>query len=122
MSAVPGARRQRVKFTVDWDKLRAPSFATIRSWRQDKEEFYRAHLGETFNLIRVSSEWQVRGPKIGEATLVGVQRVVPADLPVELITEDVLVRGKPDPEWLARISRMADGLLLRFENHTGLLA
>lgn len=121
MGYTPSPRRQRVKFSEDWDKLRSPRFTTIRTWRREKEEFYRAHVGETFTVLRVPTEWSHRGHKIGEATLLKVERVVPSALPLALLVEDVRRNGAPVSVWMDRLSRMEDGLLLTFENHTGLL-
>ncbi len=115
------SRRQRIKFSEDWDKLKAPRFTTIRTWRADKEEFYRAHVGETFTVLRVATEWSVRGRKFGEAILLKVERVVPKSLPLSVLVEDVRKAGAPSSVWMERLSRMDDGLLLTFENLTGLL-
>lgn len=111
--------RPRVKFTADWDKLHQSRFTTIRSWRKETEQFYRLHVGETFNLIRTNREWSTTGPKIGEATLVSVERVVPAALPAELVADDVRIRGQVDTAWLLKLNRMTDALLLTFVNPRG---
>lgn len=114
-------RRQRIKFTADWDKLKLPRFTTIRTYKPEKEQFYRSHKGEVFTILRVPHEWSVRGHKVGEATLLTVERVNPSRLSLPLLLEDIKINGKPEPGWLARIGEMGDGLLLTFENHTGIL-
>lgn len=115
-------RRQHVKFSEDWDKLAQPRFTTIRSYRLDKERFYRKHLGETFTVLRVNNYWSHIGRKIGEATLLGVRVQSPKAIPVDELVRDVSRGGRIDEEWMRRILAMDVALVLEFENHTGLLA
>lgn len=115
-------RRQHIKFSEDWDKLRQPRFTTIRSHRAEKERFYRAHLGETFTILRVNNYWSHIGRKIGEATLLGVRVTPPRALPVDELVRDVTRGGKIDEEWMRRLLAMDVSLVLDFVNHTGLLA
>ena len=112
----------RVKFTVEWDKLADPRFTTIRSYRPEKEEYYRSKVGEAFTLLKVPTEWSYRGHKIGSATLRSVRVVRPAELPAAELQRDVMRGGKPDQGWLDRLLAMPKAVLLEFENDTGLLA
>jgi hypothetical protein len=113
----------RVKFSADWDKLKEPRFTTIRSYGRDKEVFYASHRGERFTLLRVPHEFahHSKGRKIGEATLLSVSRVVPRELPLQVLLDDVRQNGRPSGEWLQKLGKMDEALLLTFENHTGLL-
>lgn len=115
--------KPHIKFSVMWDKLRQPRFTTIRSYRRDKEAFYQSRLGETFTLLKVPHEFAhpSKGRKIGEATLVRVKEVHPKEMDVTILLEDVRLNGHPDVRWLERIAGMDEGLLLEFENHTGLM-
>ncbi len=114
----------RIKFTEDWDKLREPRFTTIRSYNPGKEEYYRAHIGEAFSILRIRTyrSHPFIGRKIGSATLTDVRVVVPGGIPAAVLHRDVLRGGKPDTEWMERLLAMDRALLLEFENHTGILA
>ena len=112
----------RIKFAEDWDKLREPQFTAIRSYRREKEAYYRAQVGQEFTILRVrnyTDRWG--GRKIGSATLLSFCCVVPARLPARLLQLDVMRGGKPDQVWLDRLLAMDRALLLEFENHTGIL-
>lgn len=112
----------RIKFAEDWDKLVHPRFTTIRSYRQEKEQFYRGQIGQEFTILRVNNYWQFRGRKIGTATLRSVRVVRPAyDLLGAELDSDVMRGGLPDAGWRDRILEMPRALVLEFENHTGLL-
>ena len=111
-----------IKFSEDWDKLADPRFTTIRSYRPGKEAYYRSHLGEDFEVIRVKDYWKGRGRKIGTATLRSVRVVKPSELPAGEIHRDTVRGGKIDQVWMDRLLQMDRALLLEFDNHTGLLA
>jgi hypothetical protein len=113
-----------IKFALDWDKLREPRFTTVRSYRKEKEEWYRAQVGTDFTILRVPHEMAhpSKGRKIGTATLRSVERIKPGAMsPTEFIA-DVTINGEPSKEWVKRLLAMDDALLLRFENHTGILS
>lgn len=112
----------RIQFSEDWDKLREPRFTTIRSYRPEKEEYYRELVGRDFVVWRKTGRSIRNGHKIGTATLLSVQVVRPCDLPAGDIHRDVLRGGKPDLRWMQRLLEMDRALLLEFENHTGILA
>lgn len=112
----------RIQFSEDWDKLREPRFTTIRTYRPEKEEYYRELVGRDFLVWRKTGRSIWNGHKIGTATLRSVQVVRPSDLPAGDLHRDVLRGGKPDPEWMERLLQMDRALLLEFENHTGNLA
>ena len=124
MSSTTAPRRQHIKFSSDWDKLKAPRFTTIRSWSGTKERFYREHIGEVSTILRVPHEFAhpSKGRKVGEATLRAVEKVAPRELPMALVANDVRIGGVPSVRWIDKISAMDEGLLLTFENHTGLMS
>ena len=111
----------RIKFSLFWDKLSQPSFTTIRTYRPDKEAYYRAHVGEEFTILKVNGPYSIRGRKIGTATLRSVEVVRPADLPTAEVLADVQYGGKPDLVWLNRVMAYPKALLLTFDNPTGLM-
>lgn len=117
----PVVRSRRIKFTEDWDKLRQPRFTTIRSYRPDKEEYYRGQLGQTFTILRVKNHWSNVGRKIGEATLVKVRVTRPKSLPVQVLVDDVTIGGRTEDTWLRRLLAMDVAVVLDFVNHTWLL-
>ncbi len=112
----------RIKFSEDWDKLREPRFTTIRSYRPDKERYYRGLVGSAFVLWRETGHSFWNEHKVGVATLRTVRIVRPADLPAAEFRADVLRGGTPDRTWEARLLAMDRALLLELENHTGILA
>lgn len=110
----------RIKFSEDWDKLRDPRFTTIRSYRPDKEEYYRGLLGCDLLVWRATGRSIWNGHKVGIATLRSVRVVAPRDLPAGELHRDVLRGGKPDAKWLERLLAMDRALLLEFDNHIGI--
>ena len=112
----------RISFTEDWDKLRESRFTTIRSYRPEKEQYYRELVGKTLLLWRKTGRSVGNGHGIGQATLLSVEVVCPRHLPMWIIHEDVRRGGVMDNGWLHRLMLMDKGLLLTFENHTGILA
>ena len=113
---------KRIRFTEAWDKLADPRFTTIRSYRPEKERYYRSLVGETLTVWHATGRSFWNGRKVGEATLTGVREVRPADLPASLLARDVTLRGRVDTAWWNRLMAMDRALLLEFENHTGILA
>ena len=111
----------RIQFTEDWDKLALPRFTTIRSYRPEKEEYYRSQVGKTMLIWRKTGRSLWNGHKIGTATLRSVRIVKPGDLPAAELRADILRGGQPDRTWEARLLAMDRALLLEFENHTGIL-
>ena len=109
---------KRISFTGDWDKLRDPRFTTIRSYRPEKEAYYRGLVGQTLIVWRKTGRSAWNGHKLGTATLLSVEVVCPRWLPAGMIQQDVMTGGKPDPEWLARLMAMEQGLLLGFESRS----
>lgn len=112
----------RIQFTEDRDKLKAPRFTTIRSYRAEKEEYYRSLVGQTLLVWRKTGRSIWNGHKVGTATLLRVDVVEPRRLPAELLWTDVARDGTVDNAWLRRLMEMDRALLLEFENHTGLMA
>ena len=112
----------RIKFSEDWDKLRKPGFTTIRTYRREKEDYYRGLVGCDFTIWRQTGRSFWNGHKVGVATLRAVRVVIPRKLPAVELRADILRGGEPDRTWEARLLAMDRALLLEFENHTGLLA
>ena len=112
----------RIQFSEDWDKLRSPRFTTIRSYRREKEEYYRSLVGKELLVWRKTGRSAWNGHKIGTATLLRVEVVEPRRLSAETLWTDTARNGTVDNAWLRRLMEMDRALLLEFENHTGLLA
>ncbi len=112
----------RIQFSEDWDKLRDPRFTTIRSYRPAKEAYYRSQVGQTMVVWRKTGRSVWNGHKVGTATLLRVEVVVPRELPAELLWTDTARNGTVDNNWIRKLMEMDKALFLEFENHTGLLA
>lgn len=104
-----------ITFSENWDKLRAPRFTTIRSYRREKEAHYRRLIGSRFQIRVASGDTTYR--MLGTATLLSVRVVRSGDLPAEEIRTDVMLRGEPSRIWEARLTMMGKALRLEFSNH-----
>ena len=49
-----GPEMNRIKFSYAWDKLKDPEFTTIRSWTQEKEDYYESWLASEFQVWKCS--------------------------------------------------------------------
>ena len=111
-------RYNRIEFSHIWDKLQDPEFTTIRTWNQGKEDYYRAHIGEKFTVLKVEHFYQYKpGNLICHAYLKGVILLDPRQLSTDLIRKDVSLEGKINQEWFDRISKMEKALLLVFSKN-----
>ena len=45
--------KNRIKFSLLWDKLKDPEFTTIRSWNMYKEDYYRSRIGQEFQVWKI---------------------------------------------------------------------
>lgn len=107
----------RIVFSELWDKLRVgePRFTTIRSYTRQKERYYRSLIGQTLVIWYSHGGSDNHGRELGTAVLRDVSAVVPRDMPVETLREDVLRSGKVDSTWMKRLCAMDVALLLKFE-------
>lgn len=112
----------RIRFTELWDKLEQPRFTTIRSYRRDKETYYRSLVGQELLPWLDNGKSVYFGRPLGRATLRSVRVVKPGDLPAHELRADLLHGGQVDRVWESRVLAMDRALLLEFENHTELLA
>lgn len=105
----------RIKFSLFWDKLQDPEFTSIRPWSEDKENYFRSHIGEKFTVLKVENYYQRNpGRSIGLVYLKGVIQLDPRQLPTDLLRRDVSLEGKINQVWFDKISRMEKALLLVF--------
>lgn len=96
-----------IKFTRKWTKLNtAPGglFTTIRRSYQEKAEYYRSHIGDTFNI-------DVNGNNGGMARLLAVFRGPAESLPGPLLSYDT----DGDLTWIGKIKRSDEVLVLLFQ-------
>lgn len=111
-------RLPQIKFSKEWDKLKDPTFSTIRSYDPKKEAWYRGLVGEKFRvrLVKKPYGWSYHDKTLMLAFLRKVERVNPrVDVDRKVLVKDVHYQGKPDGEWLERIILMDDALLLTFD-------
>ena len=50
----------KIRFSHVWDKLRDPEFTTIRTWTKEKEEYYKEHTGEEFQVWKAKEAYPFR--------------------------------------------------------------
>jgi hypothetical protein len=105
-----------IKFSEDWDKLSAPIFTTIRSWREDKERYYRELVDHRFAVVRVRNLYtrEFSQSCVAQAVLESVEVVAPNELAQSVLEEDVRIKGVPDEKWLRKLRGMDAAILLRF--------
>ena len=110
-------RLPAIKFTSEWDKLQGKSFTTIRSYAEEKEQWYTGLVGKRFRvrLVRKPYTWSYGDKTLFMAYLRSVRRVVPRELGRDLLEEDVRLGGKPDGKWLLKLIDMPSALLLTFD-------
>lgn len=105
----------KLKFTKHWDKLGDPGFTTIRSWTQEKEDYYRNLVGSEFQVWKAEDWYPFRNEYVlFHAWLSAISVVNPASVPRETLLKDVSVDGVPDGEWVHKILKMDKALLLTF--------
>ena len=108
----------KIKFTHVWDKLNDPEFTTIRSWNNEKEEYYRSHIGEEFSVLKVKNQYSVRPEHvICHAFLVDVKRMKTRDIDKATLEKDVSLNGQPSADWIIKIMKNETVLLLTFSKH-----
>ena len=108
----------RIKFSLLWDKLNDPEFTTIRSWNNEKEEYYRNHIGEEFSVLKVKNQYSVRPEHvICHAFLVDVKRMKTRDIDKATLEKDVSLNGHPVADWIIKIMKNETVLMLTFSKH-----
>ncbi len=108
----------RIKFSLLWDKLNDPEFTTIRSWNNEKEEYYRNHIGEEFSVLKVKNQYSVRPEHmICHAFLLDVKRMKTKDIDNATLVKDVSLNGQPSADWIIKIMKNETVLLLTFSKH-----
>ena len=108
--------RNSIRFSYLWDKLMAPRFTTIRSWNLEKEDYYRSLVGQKFQIRKTQERYPFyREYVVCHAYLESVVKINPAQAPdYSLLEMDVMLNGSVDRDWLAKIMKMEDALLMTF--------
>ena len=105
----------RIKFTHVWDKLSDPVFTTIRSWNKEKEEYYRSHISEEFQVWKVRNVYSFKLEYvICHAFLLDVKHMKSKDIVEATLRKDVSLNGQPNADWIINIMKNDDVLLLTF--------
>ena len=108
----------KIKFTHVWDKLNDPEFTTIRSWNNEKEEYYRSHIGEEFSVLKVKNQYSIRPEYvICHAFLLDVKHMKTKDIDKATLEKDVSLNGQPRADWIIKIMKNETVLLLTFSKH-----
>ena len=105
----------KIKFTHVWDKLNDPQFTTIRSWNQEKEDYYRRCIGQEFQVWKAKEAYPFRLEYvICHAYLLEIQVVDPKNIPLETLYKDITFNGSIERTWIDRIMKNKTVLLLAF--------
>jgi len=105
----------KIKFTYEWDKLRDPEFTTIRSWNKEKENYYKEHTGEEFQVWKAKEAYPFRLEYvICHAYLLEIQVVDPKNIPLGVLQKDVTFNGSIERTWIDRIMKNKTVILLAF--------
>ena len=108
----------RIKFSLLWDKLNDPTFTTIRSWNNEKEEHYRSHIGEEFSVWKIKNQYSIRPEYvICHAFLLDVKRTKTKAIDKATLEKDVSLNGQPSADWIIKIMKNDEVLLLTFSKH-----
>ena len=105
----------KIRFSHVWDKLRDPEFTTIRSWNKEKENYYKEHTGEEFQVWKAKEAYPFRLEYvICHAYLIDTQVVYPKNIPLEILQKDVTFNGSIERTWIDRIMKNNAVILLAF--------
>ncbi len=109
---------QTMKFSHLWDKLKDPEFTTIRSWTQEKEDYYESWLASEFQVWKCSDRYPFRREHVlFHAFLADMQVLEPIKIPSDLILKDVQLNGIPDQKWIDKIMKMDKCIVLTFARY-----
>lgn len=104
-----------IKFTYLWDKLREPSFTTIRSWSKEKEDYYESWLASEFQVWKCQETYPFnREHVLFHAYLADVQVLDTTMIPWDMLLKDVKLNGVPDQKWIDKIQKMHKAIVLTF--------
>jgi hypothetical protein len=105
----------KIKFSYVWDKLNDPQFTTIRSWNQEKEDYYRRCIGQEFSCWKVKNTFSYLPEYvICHAFLQDVQVLDPKRISMETLKKDTMLDGNVNSDWLYRIMKNKTVILLTF--------
>ena len=108
----------KIKFTHVWDKLNDPQFTTIRSWNQEKEDYYRRCIGQEFQVWKAKEAYPFRLEYvICHAFLRDVLLKNPRDISQAVLRKDVMLDGQIREDWMKRILKYEKVLLLIFSKN-----
>ena len=107
--------KNRIKFSLLWDKLNDPEFTTIRSWNTYKEDYYRSRIGQEFQVWKVRNVYSFKLEYvICHAFLLDVKHMKSKDIVEATLRKDVSLNGQPNADWIIKIMKNDDVLLLTF--------
>jgi hypothetical protein len=105
----------RIKFSHVWDKLKEPEWTTIRSWNEEKEDYYRRCIGQEFQVWKAKEAYPFRLEYvICHAYLLDIQVVDPKNIPLGVLQKDVTFNGSIERTWIDRIMKKNAVILLAF--------
>ncbi len=108
----------KIKFSYVWDKLNDPEFTTIRTWNKEKEEYYKEHTGEEFQIWKAKEVYPFRLEYvICHAFLRDVLLKNPRDISQAVLRKDVMLDGQIREDWMKRILKYEKVLLLIFSKN-----
>ena len=105
----------KIKFNLPWDKLNDPVFTTIRSWDKAKEEYYRSHIYQKYQVWKAKNSYPFRTQYVlFHAYLEKIEVVKPSEIPLPILKKDTTINGSESLEWAVKILRNEKVIILTF--------
>ena len=107
--------KNRIKFSLLWDKLNDPEFTTIRSWNKYKEDYYRSRIGQEFQVWKIKEVYPFTPQYVMfHAWLEDIDVVKPLTIPTPVLAKDVRLNGQESAKWVKKILKNEKVIVLKF--------
>ena len=107
--------KNRIKFSLLWDKLNDPEFTTIRSWNTYKEDYYRSRIGQEFQVWKIKEVYPFTPQYvIFHVWLEDIDVVKPLTIHTQVLAKDVRLNGQESAKWVKKILKNEKVIVLKF--------
>ena len=107
--------KNRIKFSLLWDKLNDPEFTTIRSWNMYKEDYYRSRIGQEFQVWKIKEVYPFTPQYVMfHAWLEDINVVKPLTIPTQVLAKDIQLNGQESAKWVKKILKNEKVIVLKF--------